>query len=231
MNRTLNVARMQLVNRATFLWVPLIILGATVAFTLAIWGILDTSGVEAQKFAGGAQAPLWYFLAIGIQSLTHTFPFSQAMSVTRRHFFLGTLLISAAWGAALTAVYVVLGFLEDATGGWGMNGYMFYFPWVWEAGPLGAALTFFTMTVLFFVVGFWFATIWKRFSTVGLTVAFVALGALLIAVLWLIGRLNAWEQFFTTIVELGAVGLSAWGLVLTVVLSVASYLTLRRTVP
>ena len=231
MNRTLNVVRMQLVNRATFLWVPLIVLGGTILLTLAVWGIITSAGVEAQMFCGGAQAPLWYFLAVGIQSLTYTFPFSQAMSVTRREFFLGTLLTAALTAVVLTAVFIVGGYIEEATSGWGMNGYMFRLPWVWEAGPLGAALFFFTMAMLFFVLGFWFSTIFKRYGTIGLTVSLIGLGLLLVGGMWLIGRLEAWEPVFTTLAGLGAVGLAAWGLVLTALLVAASYTTLRRAIP
>ena len=57
--------------------------------------MLANADVTGPKYGGGAQAPLWYFDVVGIQALTLTFPFSQAMSVTRREFFLGTLLTAA----------------------------------------------------------------------------------------------------------------------------------------
>ena len=50
MNRTLNVVRMQLVNRATYIWVPLIILGGTLLISLAIFGLISSSGADAQMF-------------------------------------------------------------------------------------------------------------------------------------------------------------------------------------
>ena len=152
MNRTVSVVRMQLINRQTYIWVPLLVLGGSFLITLAIYGILINAGVAGDMYGGGAQAPLWYFGVVGVQALTLTFPFSQAMSVTRREFYLGTLLTAVLTGAILALLFVVGGLIEQATGGWGMNGYFFYLPWIWEAGALGAGVFFFTISMLFGVV-------------------------------------------------------------------------------
>ena len=93
--RIFNVVRLQYVNRQTFIWVPLIVLGGAFVVTWGIWAVLFANGVRADMYGGGAQAPLWYFAVVGVQALTLTFPFSQAMSVTRREFYLGTLLTAA----------------------------------------------------------------------------------------------------------------------------------------
>jgi len=231
MNRTLNVVRMQLVNRQTYIWVPLIVLAGSLVVTLAIYGIIAGAGVEGPMYGGGAQAPLWYFAVVGVQALTLTFPFSQAMSVTRREFYVGTVLTAVATAAILAVIFVLGGLLENATGGWGMNGYFFHLPWVWEAGPLGAALFFFTLALLFFVCGFWGATIYKRFGTAVLTVVLLALALLLVGALWLVGRMEAWAQVLGWFGDQGAAGLALWALLLIAVLALISYLTLRRAVP
>ncbi len=231
MSRTLNVVRMQLINRQTFVWVPLIILGGSLVITLAIYAILQGSGVTEPKFGGGAQAPLWYFLAVGIQALTLSFPFSQAMSVTRREFYLGTLLTAALTSAILAVVFVLGGLLEQATGGWGMNGYFFHLDWVWQAGPAAAALFFFVLAMLFFVTGFGCALIYRRFGSLGLTVLLVGLGALLVGALWLIAQANAWAAVFIWFAQQGSVSLSLWMLALAALVGVLAYLGLRRATP
>ena len=58
-----------------------------------------------------------------------------------------------------------------------MNGWFFGLPWIWEAGALGACLLNFVVAMLFFVIGFWAATIYKRFGGSALTVVLVGLGA------------------------------------------------------
>jgi len=231
MNRTVNVVRMQLVNRQTYIWVPLMVLAGSLVITLAIYALIRNAGAQDPLYGGGAQAPLWYFAVVGIQSLTLTFPFSQAMSVTRREFYLGTLLAAALTGAILSAVFVIGGFIENATDGWGMNGYFFYLPWIWEAGPLGAALFFFAVTMLFFVVGFWAATIYKRFGSVALTSVLVGIAALLVLAMFIIGMLEAWGRVFGWIGAQGALGLGLWGLLFGAALAAISFVTLRRAVP
>ncbi|MFB7891855.1 hypothetical protein ACFC1I_06625 [Microbacterium sp. NPDC056044] len=231
MSRTLNVVRLQLINRQTYIWLPLIILGGSLAIALAIYGILAGSGLPGPFYGGGAQAPLWYFLIVGVYALTLSFPFSQAMSITRREFYLGTLLTAGLTSLILAAIFVVGGLFEEATGGWWINGWFFRLDWIWASGPAGAGLFYFAVASLFFVVGFWTATIYKRWGSLGLTIALVGVGLLLVAVLFVVGLGNAWVAFFTWLAELGPVGVALWSLVLIAVLAGFSYLTLRRTIP
>lgn len=228
MNRVGNVVRMQLVNKQTFIWVPLLVLGGTLAVTLLIWAMLPP---EAVKYGGGAQAPMWYFFAVGIMGMTQTFPFSQAMSVTRREFFLGSLLTASLTSAILTAIFVIGGFIEKATNGWGVNGYFFYLDWIWSAGAVVAAAVILFMTMTFFVTGFAIATIYKRFGPTALTIILVGLGLLLVGALWLIGRLNAWGQVFGWIVTQGPQGLAVGLLIALIALSGIGYGLLRRATP
>ncbi|MBD7958421.1 hypothetical protein H9651_12285 [Microbacterium sp. Sa4CUA7] len=231
MSRTINVARMQLVNRQTYIWIPLIVLAGSLVITLAIYGILANAGVEGPKYGGGAQAPLWYFAVVGIQALTLTFPFSQAMSVTRREFYLGTVLTATGTSAILGVVFVLGGLIEQATDGWGMNGYFFYLPWVWEAGPVAAGFVFFVLALLFFVCGFWGATIYKRFGNLWLTVVLVGLSLALVGLAWVITQTRSWGAVAEWLVAQSALGLALWGVGLIAVLGVISWRTLRRAVP
>jgi hypothetical protein len=232
MNRVLNVVRMQLVNRSTFVWVPLIILGASFVITLLIYAMIalalgDTDGM----YGGGAQAPLWYFLAIGIYALTLSFPFSQAMSITRREFYFGTLLTAAGTSLVLALLFVVGGFVEDATGGWGMNGYFFSLPWLWSAGPLVAGLFFFVTAMSFFLVGFWTATVYKRFGPLGLTLAIVGLAVVLVGIVALITYQQAWPAVWESAVTAGPLGLTLVLAVLATALTTSSYPMFRRLIP
>ncbi len=230
MNRTLNVVRMQLVNRATYIWVPLIILGGTLLISLAIFGLISSSGADAQMFGGGAQAPLWYFGVVGVQALTLTFPFSQAMSVTRREFYLGTLLTAALTSFVLAALFIVGGLIEQATDGWGLGGYMFYLPWVWSQGPVVAGLFFFGLAMLFFVVGFCAATVYKRWGNLVLTVVLVSLGFVLIAAMWLVGQLRAWGDLFAFFGSLTPVAVTGGMVLVGALLAALSYGMLRRAI-
>jgi len=231
MNRTLNVVRLQLLNRQTFLWLPLIILFGALAISLALYGTIQAAGADGVKVGGGVQAPLWYFGVIGVQALTRTFPFSQAMSVTRREFFLGTLLTAGITAVLLSTVFVIGGSVERATDGYGLNGYFFYFPWLWEAGPLAAGVVFFAIAMFAFVIGFWAATIFKRFGTLVTSVTLVGAALIVVAIAGLVTITRSWPAVVDGIIVLGAFGLALWGLVLVALLAASSFVTLRRATP
>lgn len=233
MNRTLNVARMQLVNKQTFVWVPALVLLGALAVTLAAYAVLRSSGIadDTPFYGGGAQAPLWYFAVVGAQALTLTFPFSQAMSVSRREFFAGTLLIALATSAALALAFVAGGLIEEATGGWGMDGYFFRLEWLWAAGPVFAGLSYLALSMLFFVIGFAGATVYKRFGALALTVVVLGVLALLVGALWLIGAADGWQTVFGWIADAGPIGLTVATAALVVVLAGASFPVLRRATP
>jgi len=228
MSRILNVVRLQLVNKQTWVWIPLIVLGSALALSIVIYAMIPSDG---PKYGGAGQAPLWYFFALGLQALTLTFPFSQALSVTRREFFLGTLLTAIGGALLLTAMFLLGGWIEDVTHGWGVNGYVFRLPWVWESGPLAAALTYFTLALFLFLVGFTGATIFKRAGALAIAVVGVGVGAVLVGVVFVITRFELWGQVGAGLAGLGALGLALWGLVAIAVLAGISYLVLRRAIP
>ncbi len=228
MSRILNVVRLQLVNKQTWVWIPLIVLGGALALSIIIYAMIP---VEGPKYGGAGQAPLWYFFALGLQALTLTFPFSQALSVTRRDFFVGTMLTAAGGALLLTVVFLLGGWIEDLTHGWGVNGYVFRLPWVWQGGPLAAALSYFALALLLFLLGFTGATIYKRAGALAIAVVGVGVGAVLVGLVFLVTRFGLWPQVIAAIAALGALGLALWGLVAIAVLAGISYLVLRRAIP
>lgn len=228
MNRVMKVVRLQLINKFTFVWLPLIILAGAVLVTFWIWSLLPAG---ATKYGGSAQAPLWYFFVIGITSLTMTFPFSQAMSVTRREFFLGTLLTAALTSGVLTAVFILGGLAEQATSGWGMNGYLFTLAGIWEQGPAVAAALFFVLTMLLFTSGFTIGVLYKRFGPTMLTIILVGFAVALVALGWLIGQWGAWATVFGWLAAQGPGGFTLGLLTALLVVAGLGYGILRRTTP
>ena len=55
MNRTLSVVRMQLINKQTYIWIPLIILGGAFVLSLAIYAILAGSGLSRTRSTAAAR--------------------------------------------------------------------------------------------------------------------------------------------------------------------------------
>jgi hypothetical protein len=131
----------------------------------------------------------------------------------------------------LAAVFAIGAMVEEATNGWGINGYFFALDWVVSAGPLVAALFYFVMAMLIFMFGFWSATVYKRFGAVVLTSIWVGVIVLLVLAVWVISFFKMWGDVWTWLVGAGPLGFAISGLVLSVLLGGISYLTLRRAVP
>ncbi|GGA67980.1 hypothetical protein GCM10011490_18140 [Pseudoclavibacter endophyticus] len=226
-NRTLNVIRLQLISTQSFVWVPLVIVAGTLAICLIVFAMIPGDGV---KPTGAAQAPLWYFAALGVQAMTLTFPFSQAMSVTRREFFVGTLVVGAIGGAMIATLFIALAGLEVITNGYGMNGRIAYLEWLFEPSWASAWLTYFTATLLLYVIGFWAATVYKRFGWLVLTAVGVVLALALVVGLFIITRTESWPAVFGWFAAVGPLAITLIGLGVTAVLAAGAYLTLRKAV-
>lgn len=227
-NRTLNVVRLQFVNKQTFLWVPLLVFGGAFVISFLIYAMIP---VDEPKYGGGAQAPLWYFLVVGIMSLTMTFPFSQALSITRREFYLGSLAAASIGSAILASVFVLLGVTEQATDGFGVNGYFAYLPWVWEQDWWAAWIVYFMVAMLVFIVGFWAATVYKLWGVLGVTTVLVGLGLVLVVVAFVLTRAGAWQDVWEWLTTTGALNLALGAAVVAALLAAGSFLTLRRATP
>ncbi|MDK1359579.1 hypothetical protein QNO00_04775 [Arthrobacter sp. zg-Y1219] len=229
MNRALAVARMQLLNKWIYLGVPAIILVVSTLVALAILALIPDTGSSRMSFAG--QAVMWYFLSIGVQALILTFPFSQAMSVSRRSFYLGTLGLFAVMALGLGVLYWLLGLVEEATGGWGINAHVFALPWIAESAWHTQILLYFALSTLLFMFGFWFATVYKRWRMTGLMAAVIGLALVLLGAVAAATWTQSWAEVGAWFVRLTPLALTGWLLLGGVVLAAGSYGTLRRAIP
>ncbi|NJC22784.1 hypothetical protein BJ994_001860 [Arthrobacter pigmenti] len=228
MNRVIKVMRMQLTNRWIFIGIPIIILAGSFLLSLVIWSFIPYEGA---KYSGGSQAVMWYFFALGIQALTLTFPFSQGLSITRRTFFVGTFALFSLIALTTAVVFWTLGLVEQATGGWGMNGRFFAIEWIAD-GPWYQPIAFYFATMMaLFLVGFWSATIYKRWQATGMLVAGIGVALLLVAGMYIVGSRNAWAEVGQFLASQTQLNVAGWLAVLALALAGGSFLTLRRAVP
>ncbi|MBX3140259.1 MAG: hypothetical protein KF875_05890 [Trueperaceae bacterium] len=225
MTRIGNVMRLQLVNRQAYVVLPLIVLGGAVLIAFLVFLLVPYGGPK--HAIGATAAPLWAFVVVGIQALTLSFPFSQALGVTRRDFHLGTVMTAALTSGMLALIYLAIALLEKATGGWGMSGF-FALPGLDGDAPLAALASYFTLAMLCFLSGYWCAAIFKRWGTVVLLTVLVGVSLAVVAAALLVIRFGAWDAVVGWLVSQGVLGMSAWGLVLAAALTASSYVTLRR---
>ena len=225
MNYVSKVVRLQLVNRWTFIGVPLMVLGGSLLIVILLGLVIPNDGV---MITGAAQAPLWYFIVVGVQALSLTFPFSQAMSVTRRDYFLGTLATFVLFSLAFGVVFLVLALIEQATNGWGVDTLVFAIPWLLNAGWLAVILSVAALAIVMFLIGLWMATIYKRWGTVVIVAISLGLGLVIVGVIALITYFQWWTSVFTWMLGQTPMSVAGWSLILIVALSAGSFLTLRK---
>ena len=231
MDRILKVVRLQNLNKMTFIGIPLIILGGAFVLSLLIFALIPVTPALGYKFAGGAPvAPMWYFMGAGIYALTLTFPFSQAMSVTRRDFYLGTMAIAALASIGMSLIFTVGGYIEQAFNGWGLEGRFFRIPGLWDESPWLQALTYFTAMMLLFTLGFVFTVIYRRWGRTIMLVVLLGIIALILVLGFVAIKFGFWVAMFEAIAGIGVWGWTFIGIGITAVLAVLSYLPLRRTV-
>ena len=228
MSRVVAVARMQLINKWAYVGTPLLVLGGALALSLAIYAMVPTDEV---KYGGGSQAPFWYFLVLGIQSMTLVFPFSQGLSISRRAFYLGTLGLFSLMAAFMTGIYLLGGVLEEATNGWGLHGYFFQLPWISDGAWYATGAFLFVAMMFMFIIGFWFATVYKRWGTNGLLVVGFGSTAVLIGAAALSTVLQWWGTIGAWFAQQTPLSISGWAALLCAVLAAGSYATLRRATP
>ena len=113
------------------------------------------------------------------------------MSITRREFHVGTLLTAGLTSAILAAVCAIGRVIEDATHGWGVNGYFFYI-WLTDGTGYTTWLVFFALALLFFIIGYASATVYRRWGGIGLTVI-CSRRAVIVAGIAAVGWAEAWS--------------------------------------
>lgn len=113
----------------------------------------------------------------------------------------------------------------------GMNGWMFHLPWLWADGVFGAWLFFFMAPMVFFMVGLFTATVYKRFGQTVLTVALIGLAILLVLAVALITRVNAWAAVGAWFAATSITGWGGYLFLASLAMAGLSLLMIRRAVP
>ncbi|GGF01467.1 hypothetical protein [Mycetocola zhadangensis] len=239
MNRIWKAARLNLINKWTVYWIPLMILGFIWVINMIIWWIISASvtgsdrqdALDGTQWSGASFYIFVYMLVIGVQAMNMTFGYALGLSLTRREFYLGStlafLLLSVSYGVILT----VLSYVEEWTNGWGFGGHMFtsiYF----GSGEVWQRLFIFTVAMMFFAfVGTVSGTVYMRWRTNGLLVASAISILLIVGAVALITLTQSWHLVGEWFVAVGPHGVVTWMLVPTALSALAGYFILSRATP
>ncbi|MDR2252365.1 MAG: hypothetical protein LBD97_00640 [Bifidobacteriaceae bacterium] len=237
-SRTLKVVRLHLANRATYLWTPLLVVGATLFISLAMYGVLllgfrDEGGPPGMYGFGGLQfIPTYYCVTVGIQAMMYTYQFAMAMSLTRREYINGTTLLAAGFAAALAAVFSLGRVLESLTGGYGISfryfslaGWFTDFPW-WEQWVFLTGLS-----LVFFMAGFCGTTVFRRGGAIRLVVVLTLWVMVAVGMSAVVTWREWWPLIGRWALALTPASAGGWMLLVAACFSAGSYWSMRKTVP
>jgi hypothetical protein len=227
MTALINVTRYHLADRVNVLAIPWCVLAFAFGIDVVILVAARATPASPHPVGGAVSFCVFLFIA-GLLSVTRSMPFGLALGVSRRSYYLGTLLLALALAVGDGLVLTALQAAERSTGGWGLNMRFFQVPYLLSGPWYLTWLTSSVILALLFTYGIWFGLIFRRWNTIGLA-AFVAAQVLVLAVGAVIAsRAGAWPsvgRFFTTLSAAGLTGVLA---VLAAGLAVGGFVTIRR---
>lgn len=226
MKTLVKVARYHLVEPVQYVVLPWGVTVFAFVVNLVIFSIVPTP--DAGGFSGGLSTLYVFMLVIGTLSVTRSLPFGFALGLSRRTYYLGTLLLIAVLAAAYALVLAGLNAVEGATGGWGLTLHFFRVPWLLGGDWYLTVLTSFVLLVLMFVYGMWFGLVYRRWRVVGLTTFIVAQVSVLVLTALLVTWADAWPAIGEFFSALNVVELTGVLALVAAVLALGGFGTMRR---
>ncbi|GGM49455.1 hypothetical protein GCM10011608_38020 [Micromonospora sonchi] len=230
MNRALTVARLQFVAWPLVVGWPWGILASSFLINLAIFASIGDADPEPTT-GGLASIYIVMFIAC-VNVIIQEFPFAMGLGMSRRSFYLGSLLHFVGQAIVYAGVLHLLSVVEKATGGWGLDLTFFGLPFLLVENPVLRYLAFAIPFLLLGFLGFAIALVFKRWGINGMltlsTAAFVGIGGLAALTTWR-GWWPAIGGWFAD--QSGGALLVGWPALLALPLAAVSYLIIRRATP
>jgi hypothetical protein len=227
MTTWISVARYHLADRYNFVAIG----WCALAFAFGI-DVVILVAVRAQPGSphpvGGLATICAFLFAGGLLSVSQSLPFGLALGLSRRSYYLGTVLLAAVLAAVDGLAITGLQAIERATGGWGIGMHFFQVPYI-LSGPW--YFTWLTSSVglgLVFIYGIWFGLVFRRWNLIGLAAFAAAQVTVLAAGALVVTWTNAWASVGHFFTALSAAGLTGGLAAVAVVLAAGGFATMRR---
>jgi hypothetical protein len=220
------VARYHLVNRVQYVLLPCGVTAFTFLVNLVLFANVPAPRGGART---GAVLTIFLFFAIlGAISAARPLSFGLALGLSRRSYYLGTILLVTGLAAAYALALALLQVAERATSGWWVAMHYFRVVWILDGPWYLTWLTSSILLVLLFVHGMWTGLVYRRWHLPGLTVFSAAQVTVLLAAVLAAAWTDSWlriGRFFAGLTVTGLTGLLA---AITAMLILGGYATIRR---
>ncbi|WP_120003563.1 hypothetical protein [Nesterenkonia muleiensis] len=227
--------KLQFTVPSMLIWVPLLVFAAAwvIAVGIGVWIHAVAGGQTEPIYTGAANAPLWTLVAMAAYAASHTFPFSMALSYSRRVFVIGVFLAFGLVSLAFGAAFALGAGVERLTGGFGLEVYVFDLPYLTQgaggvasAGALAAGLCLFLM-----MFGFFWAILYRRVSITMVWVVIIGLVIILLGAAMLVTQNSGWATVWRWFVEQSALSLAGWMVLPVIGITAVNYAVIRRATP
>ncbi len=173
-----------------------------------------------------------YGIIIAVQAIARTFPFSLGFGVTRRDFYLGSVLAFVLLSLGFAVMLTIMSVIEIATGGWGVGGRMFAPAYFTNDFWLLRFVMYFLAFLFLLFIGCAGAAFFVRWRATGLTGFFGIIAVVLLGRCRLLhARPPVAGSRASGSPPSGPIGVTLWTIVPTLVCGVAGYFVLRRATP
>lgn len=225
--RIKGVVGMHLRDKFSWFYLPWIILMSSFVINV---GIAASVPDDQEIVTGGLASIFIYMLVCGIVSVHHTFPFALGLSVRRRDYFGGTMLMILSASAVLSVMLTIFSAVESASEGWGVQLSFFHLPFVADGSVAQQWVIYASLMIFMYLLGFACSCVYRRFGRTGLytlaIASFLAGTAFTYAMTYRPQLRNNLGDFFSgmTAFDLALLLVPAW-----LVLSAIAYALLRRS--
>ncbi len=229
------VVRMHLSTPFMALGLPMLITLAVLTLNYLIWQLillanptLPQADPDAFIYNGGAVWIAFYLLSIAIQTMNATFRYALGMSVTRRDYLLGTGAFMLILSVVFVALYAVLGVIERATDGWGVNGWMISGFGMMDL-PLWKVLLIWMGAMLIGMgLGVFYGAVFVQWRTTGVLITSILIAGAILAGVWVLTETQGWADLIELVVTA-----TAWETAIAIVAATGlafgvTYLLMRR---
>ncbi|MVO98132.1 hypothetical protein [Paenibacillus lutrae] len=204
------------------------------------WGILLASFLvnytislaltsKTDFYTGGISSIVVYMFVAGIIAVTQTFPFALNLSIRRKDYFLGTILMISMTSFFTSIVWMLLSGVEVWTNSWGTQLHFFNLPYLNEGSLFQQMILYFLVLINLGILGFGIGSIYQRFGGKGTLLFFAVLFVLSSFLVFIISRQELWVSLFRWFVSHSAFEIALSTIPLTLVYAAITYLLLRRS--
>lgn len=223
--------RLQFSVPSVMIGVPTMVFLVSWAIGVAIlaWIVAQFDPGEPVYALGATQSTIWTLAFLAGYAASHSFPFSLALSYSRRLFVTGAFLAFAAVSAGFGAAFALAALIERLTGGFWMDAYVFDVPLLTEsAGLVGVGVLAAVVCLFFMMFGFFWAILYRRVSLVVLWAVILALAVVVVAAAVLVTQFEGWPGLWNWFLSETTLTLAAWLFPAALVLAGINYAVIRR---